>query len=299
MVTREVTTDVTKDETPEAPKSPSDQARPSRVDPVFIVGSPRSGTSAFAWALAQHKLLTTGPESDFLYYLLKGGPKSPLRQVYQQGVETPAGLKGRWLQSHKVAWDEFAFHAGEGFASLFASRTNGSRWVDSSPSNTLVVEDLLRMFPSSQFVHVLRDGRAVVSSMIASSFPVKFASSFTNACEAWSVYATKAHAFCQAHPECSWEVRNEDWSTDAESELRNVFTSLDVDYDDRAEKFLMKKRINSSFNAGEGAEAPATKAAPVKDKSHVWTAWTSRQKRTFLDIAGEAMELLGYDPKLD
>ncbi len=295
MVTREVTTD----ETPGASASPSGQATSSRVDPVFIVGSPRSGTSAFAWALAQHRLLVTGPESDFLYYLLKGGPQSPLRQVYLQGVETPAGLKGRWLQSQKVAWDEFVSHAGEGFASLFASRTHGARWIDSSPSNTLVVEDLKLMFPSSRFVHVLRDGRSVVSSMIASSFPVKFASSFTNACETWSVYAAKAHGFCEAHPECSWEVRNEDWSADAEGELRKVFTSLGVDYDERAEKFLMKKRINSSFNAGAGAEAPATEAAPVKDKSHVWTAWTTRQKRTFLDIAGETMERLGYDRNLD
>ncbi|MFT7462476.1 MAG: hypothetical protein ACI9EF_000816 [Pseudohongiellaceae bacterium] len=271
----------------------------ARVDPVFIIGSPRSGTSAFAWALAQHPELTTGPESDFLYYLLKGGPKSPLKQCYLQGVDTPAGLKGRWLESQKVDWDEFVAHAGMGFGALFASRTAGSRWIDSSPSSTLVLDDLARMFPSARFVHVLRDGRSVVSSMIASSFPVKFASSFTNACETWSVYASRAHAFCEAHPDRCCEVRNEDWSEDGEGVLRKVFESLGVEYSDRATKFLSKKRINSSFNAGEGSEAPATTAAPVKSKAHVWTAWTGRQKRAFKEIAAPTMSQLNYDTSLD
>ncbi len=41
--------------------------------PVFIIGSPRSGTSVLAWALAQHKDFWTAGETDFLFHLFGQG----------------------------------------------------------------------------------------------------------------------------------------------------------------------------------------------------------------------------------
>ena len=42
-------------------------------EPIFIIGSPRSGTSILAWSLAEHTELLNEAESDIFYYLLRDG----------------------------------------------------------------------------------------------------------------------------------------------------------------------------------------------------------------------------------
>lgn len=38
-------------------------------NPIFIIGSPRSGTSILAWSLAEHSQLDVFDESNFLWNL--------------------------------------------------------------------------------------------------------------------------------------------------------------------------------------------------------------------------------------
>ena len=49
---------------------------------------------------------------------------------------------------------------------LLTRTSNGRRWIDQTPANTLVVDRLAEMFPGARFLHILRDGRRVVHSMI-------------------------------------------------------------------------------------------------------------------------------------
>jgi len=45
----------------------------SQNTPLFIIGSPRSGTSIISWALAQHDNFWTSAESDFILFLFGKG----------------------------------------------------------------------------------------------------------------------------------------------------------------------------------------------------------------------------------
>ena len=126
---------------------------------VFLIGCPRSATSVFAWALAEHPDMWTGPEADFPYYFSSSGE---IDRVWKLASSRKEG----WLASHRFDREEFWACLGLGIDHIFLRRSGGKRWVDSTSENTLVGPQLMLLFPHTQFIHIIRDGRLVVSSMI-------------------------------------------------------------------------------------------------------------------------------------
>jgi GT2 family glycosyltransferase len=267
-------------------------------DPVFIIGSPRSGTSILAWSLAQHNELVTEPESDIFYYLLRDGH---LERAFETSV---ARTDGSWLGNHGIALEQYLAHVGIGLNTLLTGTTNGRRWVDQTPANTLVVERLAEMFPGARFLHILRDGRRVVHSMI--NFHRTFAdpetaermrsagrlppwtSDFGDACRTWTRFVNIATDFCRGHPERALTVTNERLITDPDEAAREVLEFLAVRQEDAPARFLRDNRINSSFAAsGSSAAAPPALTEP-------WREWLPEQRRTFFEEAGATMIACGF-----
>lgn len=261
---------------------------------VFIIGCPRSGTSVFSWALAAHPRFVTGPESDYLLYLFGQGR---VHESYRTAYDRPD--KG-WLLHHQVGFREFAEALGLGVERLYESRSNGKRWVDATPSYTLMADILALMFPAAKFLHILRDGRAVVNSMSKSGFQADWAGDFKRACETWSHYARRAHRFQSEHPERALEVRYEALTRDPELEFARIFDFLGEDYSPRSAEFVSTKRINSSYD-NERAEDIRKVKDPATAPSTPWQGWARGQFATFDRLAGEAMAEFGYaqDQELD
>src|SRR5918995_5110059 len=128
--------------------------------PVFIIGAPRSGTSILGWSLAHHNQLWTSRESHILDDLF-GNDR--FYEAFKRAKSLPGGT---WLQEQDVERDEFLKYLGLGLNALFTSRSQGRRWIDNTPSYTLMVDVLADMFPGAVFLHILRDGRRVVHSMM-------------------------------------------------------------------------------------------------------------------------------------
>jgi glycosyltransferase involved in cell wall biosynthesis len=266
-------------------------------DPVFIIGSPRSGTSIMAWSLAQHSELCTEPESDIFYYLLKDGY---LESAYETSVTRPDGT---WLAAHGIDLDQFLAHLGLGLNVLLTGTTNGRRWVDQTPANTLVVDRLAAMLPGARFVHVLRDGRRVVHSMInfhrvfrdrdtfermrsAGRVP-PWASDFRDACRSWARFTRIASEFCRRHPERALTVTNEHLIGDPDGAMREVLEFLGVRGEPAPARFLSTNRINSSF-APSGRPADTTLAV-----TEPWREWLPEQRNVFFEEAGDVMMACG------
>ncbi len=266
-------------------------------DPVFIIGSPRSGTSILAWSLAQHSELCTEAESDIFYYLLKDGH---LERAFQTSVSRPDGT---WLGNHGIDLERFLAHLGLGLNALLTATTGGRRWVDQTPANTLVVDRLADMFPSARFIHVLRDGRRVVHSMVnfrnvfdnpqtaermisAGRLPA-WTHDFGDACRTWARFTRIAWEFCRRHPERALTVTNERLITDPDDAISGVLDFLEISQESAPGQFLRTHRINSSFVAsGRSAETPPTLTEP-------WREWLPEQRSAFREAAGEMMAACG------
>ena len=186
----------------------------------FILGCPRSGTSVLSWAIAQHADFWTSAESDVLQLLFGNGH---LHRAYKTAYERP---DHGWLYKNKVTFREFCAYLGLGADQLFSSRAGGRRWVDATPGHTLMAHELALLFPRASFVHIVRDGRAVVNSMIQSGFDAKWASDFNLACETWTHFVRTGSRFERQCRERVLRVRHEQLVADPEGELRRVFDFL-------------------------------------------------------------------------
>jgi len=139
--------------------------------PIFIVGNPRSGTTLLRFILCSHPRIQIPDETGFLPFLL-------------QDVETELDLKQTEAVLKRIGrlnrgWDGLtgdvaAFHNSLSKPSLeclldglYRKKIAGHkavRWGDKTPGYALYVPLLSSIFPSAQFVHLIRDGRDVTLS---------------------------------------------------------------------------------------------------------------------------------------
>jgi hypothetical protein len=254
---------------------------------VFVIGCPRSGTSVLAWALAAHPNFWTSSESDFILELCGRGR---LRQIYKTAYERP---DHGWLEKHQVSYAELAAYIGLGIDQLFCSRARAKRWVDATPGYTLMAEDLALMFPRAKFLHIIRDGRAVVSSMLHSGFSAKWARDFKLACETWVHFVRVGRSFQLSHPEATLEIRQEKLAAAPGETWRTIFHFLGEDDDDRSAQFVRTRRINSSYGNVNTEDMRKAKD-PLTAPQTPWREWNRGQRNFFLKVAAPTMRELGY-----
>lgn len=266
-------------------------------DPVFVIGCPRSGTSVLAWSLAQHPDFWTSHETDFLAELLGGGHA-------EQAYAHSTGRAETWLRHHHVDRAEFLCHVGLGLNALLTSRSEGRRWVDQTPRYTLLAATLAEAFPGARFLHIVRDGRAVVHSMLhfgdslGSSLAERaalphWARSFEEAVATWCRYVEAALDFAAAEPERTLTVANERLVTCPEEGFAQILAFLDAPPDPSPAAFFASSRINSSFQPpvwGSGHRPPPPRPAAADPRGE----WTPAQHELFTTAAGALMARCGF-----
>jgi hypothetical protein len=158
------------------------------VRPIFVVGSPRSGTSILTWSLGQHPNILPVEETAWI-----GKFALDLSSTHDLGS---ARLERSQLSASGITWDAFYEHFGraindlivghrarqeelrDALAAEYPDATNDrflvsrdsqdpkSRWIDGTPEYSFYVHALLKLFPRAKFIHILRDVRDVVPSFV-------------------------------------------------------------------------------------------------------------------------------------
>jgi len=164
----------------------------TRQPPIFIVGAGRSGSTAFHHCFARHphvswvsKILDVYPKGEKLNSAMLRGLDTPLiSTALNKGVIEPGHLKPSEAYAY---WEGIAPGFSEPFRDLFESdlteRTKANLQsaverlvVDGRPYPLIKITGWPRMgylreaFPDAKFIHVVRDGRAVVNSIMQIDF---------------------------------------------------------------------------------------------------------------------------------
>ena len=213
----------------------------TRFDPVFVLGSPRSGTSLMCRLLLDHLGVNFGTESQFIIRHYK--------RLHRYG-DLRDDRRLRWL-FEEIARERFFKRTRRNFGFAFdvdrALRSIGSRtyagvlsaifeqfacgkgltrWGDKTPEYSKHLPVLRELFPTAQYVHVVRDGRDVALSAFKTGFGPKNA---YEAAVAWSQCVQTITAFGAALPaEHFVTVRYEDLLRDPVAELRRLGIFLGI-----------------------------------------------------------------------
>jgi hypothetical protein len=254
--------------------------------PVFVIGAHRSGTTALAWALAQHTRFWTSNESLILYPLFKDA-----QAQFARWYDRPSPSL---LRREEISEEEFLSSLGLGLNALFFDRSGGKRWVDQTPHYGLIAGTLVKIFPGAKFLHILRDGRRVVHSMMNSSrtmtesertqmeegdFVPSWAKSFRAACRSWSESVEAVLEFQGRNREACLTVRNEELVSDPDAGFQAILGFLGEPHEPGPAAFFASNRINSSFG---NSRDPAV----VRTLTEPWALWTPEQTHVFDEVAG-------------
>ena len=149
---------------------------PSR--PVFLMGCPRSGTTLLSAMLHAHPEIAVAPETRFLlpayerreefgdltvaanrrrlgeFITGRGTLFKDLRIDRDAVIEAVAAAPPTLGSAVSRVWQQFAADRG------------ASRWIEKRPAYWRHIPTLLRLFPDAQIVHLVRDPRAVVASLL-------------------------------------------------------------------------------------------------------------------------------------
>jgi len=156
--------------------------------PIFIIGVPRSGTNLLYHLMAQHEDLAWFSQNDlstlyskeFLkFYKLRKRLFDirmwnfiPTIPNYDVLFDVPIEFSKFWDRHIGRNWadendvdDSSKKHLRETISQIIISK-NKKRFLSKYPKNSVRIRYLNKVFPGSIFINIVRDGRAVVASML-------------------------------------------------------------------------------------------------------------------------------------
>ncbi|MEB3342540.1 sulfotransferase [Okeania sp.] len=109
---------------------------PNLRRPIFIIGSPRSGTTFLGTCL--------GSLPEISYHFEPVATKAAARYIYEKNWGI---TKGKWFYGSVYSW-------------LMRLHLDADlRFAEKTPRNCFLIDFLATTFPEAQFIHIIRDGR--------------------------------------------------------------------------------------------------------------------------------------------
>lgn len=122
--------------------------------PIFIVGSPRSGTTLMRSIIDAHPNIFCPPCETFIFNTLNNTFNDYIwKDHYAQLPFTRQALI-KWLRKYIL----------DLFGNL-ALKAEKKRWAEKTPSHVLFMNFINEVFPDAQFIHLIRNGYDVVKSL--------------------------------------------------------------------------------------------------------------------------------------
>jgi hypothetical protein len=241
-----------------------------RRAPVFVLGSPRSGTT-----LLYHMLLSSGGFAVYrsethVFNILEAAygdlkNRSNRKRLMKAWLGSKlfqiSGLDAREIE-RKVLSD--CTNGGEFLTTVMgavAEKQGAERWADCTPDHLLYLDRIKETIPDALFVHVIRDGRDVALSMEKQGWirplPGDAGQGLMVSGLYWEWVVSRGRQACLSLGGDYCEIHFEDLVQNPKSVLPRLsrFLAHDLNYDRIHEVGIGSVlEPNSSFNAGSPGE---------------------------------------------
>jgi hypothetical protein len=258
--------------------------------PIIIGGAGRSGTTLLRVMLDAHPRICCGPELKLL---------PSVAEWYQ----TMTGNFAAVMDSYRIAPADLrrCFRGFiEGLVDNFRRASGKPRWAEKTPHNIVFLGPLGELFPDARFLHVIRDGRDVVSSLVTMDWvnPLTgrkwdYVQNVASAARYWRDVIVRARQQA-AQPALAGrvlEVRYEALVTDTEATLRRVLEFVGEPWDEALLAYHLRSR---SHEPVEASTAQALKPVTRTPLGRWQTELTRLDRAAFKSEAGDLLKALGY-----
>ncbi len=242
-------------------------------DVVFILGAGRSGTTWLHLLVGAHSLVATGQESQLFNNYLRS-----LYEQWNRELEYPETDK---LRKHGITSyiDEARFiellrqFALSVFENVMNAKPGATCFLEKSPNNAFNVDLIHKCFPDAKFVHMLRDGRDVVTSMLAakSSWGREWAPTHAYDAAAEWVDAVSETRRLADMTDRYFEVRYESLLENGADDLRSLYEFLELPCSDEEiaeiyDRFSFDKVRNNKYSRDVFLNPGVAKASGTEDR---------------------------------
>jgi hypothetical protein len=273
----------------------------SKKPPIFLLGSQRSGTTMLRLMMNNHPNLAIPHESAFItiYYRKLGdygdlGNKGNARRLLSDVSQHPLVRRGQLIGNPEAILSRPIASYRDFIDAIFqtyADSLGKARWGDKTPFYTPDIDLLHRIFPSAKFLHLVRDGRAVVLSQKSIEW---MSGNLPKLILDWRWKTTIAHKVGSVLGDNFLEIRYEDLVLQSEKMLRRICEFIDESYDEAM--------LSYSEKAGEVVPTDSLKwhrnsiKPPDPSQLDRWkTDMTRAERIIFEQLAGDTLDLFGYE----
>jgi len=226
---------------------------------LFVVGCPRSGTTWIQQLLATHPCIKTGQESD-LFDLYIG----PQLRAWQTELDPESSGRGGVGLGCYFTDTEFRDALREYLFRLLEPMVGQLRpdevFLEKTPSHVLYVPEIHALLPDARFIHVLRDARDTVASLLSAArgwgrawAPRRAKSAATT----WVQHVRAARAAQHTLPPTQLvEVRYETLHADGAGSLRSLVDWLGLSWSDEEIGAALARNAPDAARAGKGTPIP-------------------------------------------
>jgi Sulfotransferase family len=266
-------------------------AVPAEPDPIYVIGVGRSGTTLLRLMLDGHSRIAIPGEAPWVTAppaRLTSGDNLDAIITHTRFPEwrlDPAYVRASVARRSPSGWPDTVAAV---FAA-YAEQQGKRRWGDKTPTHIDHLPVLARWFPRAQFVHLVRDGRAVAASLAEQPWGPRNAMA---AAFYWRKAVGRARRIgVRLGMQRYLELRLEDLVADAPAQLRKVCAFLGEEYEpgmlEYHNRFARRGR-----SAPPGHEPLALPPTPgLRD----WRATLgSHEQRAVESICRPALRLFGY-----
>ncbi|MFV1998508.1 MAG: sulfotransferase [Acidiferrobacterales bacterium] len=258
------------------------------TSPIFVGGVGRSGTTLLRVILDSHSHIACGPEFKLIPGIIRQWEQ--MSQVCA-GPLQPYGLSQRDING---IFRQFI----ESLVANYKTISGKRRIAEKTPGNVICFPQLNQIFPDSPLIHVIRDGRDVICSLLTMDWVTgngkmsPHVESADSAAQYWvnTVQRGMAAARQPSASERYYEIRYEEIVSSPEKTLRSLFDFLDEPWESEVLNFYKVSRDLAGESSATQVSQPITTSAVARWKTDLSEA----DKKTVRRIAGPLLVQLGY-----
>ncbi len=209
--------------------------KPPPIQPIFIIGMPRSGTTLVEQILASHHMVHGAGE---LYSL----PNIVTPIIEGDLTHNPSNLSKETCQSIRQQYLD----------SLAKLHVSEKVITDKMPLNFQFIGFILSAFPGAKIIHLKRDSRATCWSIYKHYFSSKgngFSYNQNDLASFYHMYTNLMAFWHQVFPDKIYDLCYEDLTTNQEKETKNLLNYCELEWDKNCLNFHANKRAVQTVSA--------------------------------------------------